>query len=39
MAVSHADEYRERLEEYELIQRAIPHDERHGPEGWLMSLR
>lgn len=33
LVMSTADEYRERNEEYQLIQNAIPTHEKHGSEG------
>ncbi|KAA0168779.1 hypothetical protein FNF28_02327 [Cafeteria roenbergensis] len=37
--LARADEWREVVEEYDLLEKAAPSDERHGPEGWAMGLR
>ena len=39
LVVSHAEEYREMVEEYDMIQKATPPDQKHGSEYWMMSLR
>lgn len=39
LVVSHAEEFREMIEEYDVIQKAIPPDQKHGSEYWMMSLR
>ena len=37
--VAHADGFRARHEEVDLLEKAQPRDERHGAEGWQMNLR
>jgi hypothetical protein len=37
--IARTDEWREVVEEYDILQKAAPSDERHGAEGWAMSLR
>ena len=39
LVISKADEYREQMEEYQVIQSAIPAHERYGANYWEMSLR
>lgn len=39
LVMSRAADYREQMEEYELIQKAIPFHQKHGGQSWLMSLR
>ena len=39
LVVSRSEEYREILEEYELIKKATPLYQKHGNEYWMMSLR
>ena len=37
--VAHAEQFRGRVEEVDLLEKATPKDERHGAEGWQMNLR
>ena len=39
LVFSRAEEYREMVEDFQLLQKSIPPEEQHGPDQWEMSLR
>jgi len=39
LVISRTDEYREKMEEYKVLDAATPQHEKHGSDYWMMSLR